>query len=395
MLELTFFSFAMTHDPKDKNTLHVGSPNFGDRDVFNKYVDEIFERRWFTNSGVVEQEFEQRLCEYLGVKHCIPVCNATIGLQLCCHALELTGEVIVPSFTFVATPHAVKWEGLTPVFADVDLRSHTVCPESVESLINEKTSAIIGVHVWGHPCDTNRLDQIARRHGLQLVYDAAHAFGCSHQGKMIGNFGRCEVFSFHATKFFNTFEGGAIATNDDELAEKIRLMKNFGFDGAGQVVHLGTNAKMTEIAAAMGISVFAKLDEILQANKSNYDLYRELFGSVAGINMFTYEHLEGPNWQYIVIEIDEARFGASRDQVFEHLRGQNIFAKRYFHPGCHQMEPYRTIDPRMVDRLASTNELCNRVLCLPNGTAITTKDVGIVFDAIRSLSTNSGSKIKT
>ena len=356
--------------PRAERVLHVGAPNLGNRAVFDQLVNQIFERQWFTNGGIVVQEFESMLCAYLQVKHCIPVCNATVGLQLVCQALELTGEVIVPAFTFVATPHAIQWEGLTPVFADIDLDTHTVCPNSVMSLITERTSAIVGVHVWGNPCDSTRLEKIATAHELELFYDAAHAFACGQAGKMVGNFGRCEVFSFHATKFFNTFEGGAIATNDDELAAKIRLMKNFGFAGMDQVVHLGTNAKMTEICAAMGISMFACLEEILAHNRSNYLLYRNLLDDIPGIRLYSFDHLERTNWQYIVLEIDERVFGKSRDDVFDRLHQNRIRARRYFYPGCHQMEPYKTMlgDRKLV--LPNTEQLCQRVLCLPTGSSI-------------------------
>lgn len=199
------------------------------------------------------------------------------------------------------------------------------------------------------------------------MYDAAHAFGCGHQGRMIGNFGQCEVFSFHATKFFNTFEGGAIATNDDHLAEKLRLMKNFGFAGIDQVVHLGTNAKMAEICAAMGLSVFARLDEILENNRRNYSAYQKLLCDVPGLRFYSYDHLEKINWQYIVVEIDEQSFGCSREQVYEYLMENNVRARRYFYPGCHRMEPYRSLTrPETLD-LPHTEELCRRVLCLPAG----------------------------
>lgn len=364
--------------------LHVGAPNVGDRELFDRLVDGIFERRWFTNSGQLEKEFEAKLCEFLDVKYCIAVCNATVGLQLACHALGLTGEVIVPAFTFVATPHAVEWEGLKPVFADVDLETHTICPRSVESLVSDQTSGILGVHVWGQPCDISALENIARRHDLKLMFDAAHAFGCGHNDKMLGNFGECEVFSFHATKFFNTFEGGAIATNDDELAEKIRLMKNFGFAGQDRVVHLGTNAKMSEISAAMGLSVFASLDDILCHNKTNYLLYKNQLSQLNGVRVFSYDHLSHSNWQYIVLEIDESRFGMSRDQLHKFLESKNVRARRYFYPGCHVMEPYRSRSEVADGQLLRTEALCQRVLCLPTGTAVSTTDVERVCSLIQS-----------
>ncbi len=362
--------------------LHVGSPNPGDRAIFDRLVDQIFQRQWFTNNGELVREFEAMLCDYLGVRHCIPVCNATVGLQLACQALELTGEVIVPAFTFVATPHAVCWERLTPVFADVDATTHTLCPASVESLINERTSAIIGVHVWGNPCDTNSLQQIAARHGIELIYDAAHAFACGHEGQMVGSFGRCEVFSFHATKFFHTFEGGAIATNDDVLAQKIRLMKNFGFAGQDNVIHLGTNAKMTEISAAMGISMFANLQQILEHNRRNYLQYQSVLNQVNGLRMFSLDHLQRTNWQYIVVEVDESQFGQSRDGALEHLRTNGILARRYFYPGCHRMQPYQSMPGDTNSRLENTNRLCERVLCLPTGCAVSADDINRICDVL-------------
>ena len=369
-----------------KKTLHVGSPNIGDMAVFQQLVEEIFERRWFTNSGVVEKEFERQLCEYLSVKHCIPVCNATVGLQLVCHALDLTGEVILPAFTFVATPHAVQWEGLKPVFADVSLDDHTLCPRSVESLINQRTSAILGVHVWGNSCQTEELQAVAEQYNLELFYDSAHAFACRHGENMIGNFGRCEVFSFHATKFFNTFEGGAIATNDDALAEKIRLMKNFGFAGMDKVIHLGTNAKMTEICAAMGISVMAKLQDIINTNQLNHDRYASNLAEKPGVRLLRYDHIQQSNWQYVVVEIEPALFGASRDDVFENLMQNDIRARRYFYPGCHRMEPYLSLQGDVSSRLPNTEQLCQTVLCLPNGSAVDESDVDRVCELL--LSTN-------
>ncbi len=375
---------AYRPDPAHQKTLHVGGPNIGDRKMFDRIVDEIFERRWFTNDGQVVQEFESKLKDYLGVKNIIAVCNATMGLQLVCHALELTGEVILPSFTFVATPHAVRWERLEPVFADVDINDHCISTDSIESVITHKTSAIMGVHLWGNPCNTSAIDAIATRYGLRVIYDAAHAFGCSQNGTMVGNFGDCEVFSFHATKFFNTFEGGAIATNDDELAKKIRLMKNFGFAGMDEVVHLGTNAKMPEVCAAMGLSMFGSIDRIKRTNQINYELYQSFLAPIAGVKLYPLEQLEETNWQYVVVEIDADRFGETRDDVFHRLSRNQVRARRYFYPGCHRMEPYKS-EFRSTDRqLVNTDELCRKVLCLPTGSQVKPADViricGLILD---------------
>ena len=371
-----------SHSTSSK-VLHVGGPNVGQREVFDRYVDQIFESRRFTNGGDVVSEFEQRLCDFLGVKHCVTVCNATIGLQLACHALNLTGEGIVPAFTFVATPHAVKWEGLVPVFADVCRDSHAIDPSHVESLITPNTSAILGVHLWGSPCDTARLQEIATRHHLSLIYDAAHAFGCGRDETLIGNFGDCEVFSFHATKFFNTFEGGAIATNHDGLAAKIRLMKNFGFEAMDRVVHLGTNAKMPEINAAMGLSLFATMGQLLQRNFDNYAMYRRELAGIEGLRLYSFDHLESSNRQYVVVEIDEAILGVSRDTLMRDLHEANVLARRYFFPGCHRMEPYCSQLERRQLTLPNTESLCLSTLCLPTGSQIGKADVRRVCRAIR------------
>ena len=363
--------------------LHVGRPNVGDLALFHELVDGMFERCWFTNNGELVRDLENRLCDYLGVRHCIAVCNATVGLQIACHALGLAGEVIVPAFTFVATVHALQWERLRPVFVDVDPQTHNLDPVKIEPLITDKTSAIVGVHVWGRPCDTGAIDALARSYGLVVLYDAAHALGCRHQGRMIGNFGDCEVFSFHATKFFNTFEGGAIATNDDLLAQRIRLMKNFGFSGMDDVIHLGTNGKMPEVCAAMGLACFARLDEILTANRRNYEAYREGLSEIPGIQMLDWDEMEGTNWQYIVVEIDEQDAGVSRDELCRRLHEEDIRARRYFYPGCHRMEPYRTLYRGEMARLPATDRLCQRVLVLPTGTAVNLRDVERVCSFIR------------
>ena len=368
--------------PKSK-TLHVGGPNVGDRAMFNRLVDEMFDRRWFTNNGQLVQELEAKLAAYLEVKHCIAVCNATVGLQIACHALDLTGEVILPAFTFVATAHALRWVGLTPVFADIDPATHCLDPESVEQRVTERTSAIVGVHVWGQPCDTQALEAVAQRHGLEVVYDAAHAFGCRHLGQPLGNFGRCEVFSFHATKFFNTFEGGAITTNDDALAKKLRLMKNFGFAGVDHVTDLGTNGKMPEICAAMGLANLASIDDFLEVNRANHAAYREGLAGVAGIRVLDFSDVDKSNWQYVVIEVEERFFGRSRDALFEELNSQSIRARRYFFPGCHRMGPYVTECPEQIKRLPCTDQVSSRTLCLPTGTAASLEDVRLVCDLIR------------
>lgn len=261
--------------PAFKQPLHVGRPNMGSREAFLKYAEDIFDRCWFSNNGPMVQEFERRVADYLGVKHCIAMCNGTMALEIAIRALGLKGEVIVPSYTFIATAHALHWQAITPVFADIDPATHTLDPDAVRRMITPRTTGIIGVHLWGRAAPVEELQDIADEHGIKLMFDAAQAFGCTYKGKTIGNWGACEVFSFHATKFFNTFEGGAVVTNDDELAETMRMKGNFGFAGMDNVICSGTNGKMTEICAAMGLVNLDAIDSVIETNRQNYQAYRE------------------------------------------------------------------------------------------------------------------------
>jgi dTDP-4-amino-4,6-dideoxygalactose transaminase len=350
--------------------LHVGRPNVGDPQSLLNRVKDLLNRKWLTNDGPLVQEFEQRICGLIGVKHCIAVCNATIGLEIVIKALDLSDEVIVPSFTFVATAHALRWLGINPVFCDLDAKTHNIDPLRVADLITNRTSGIIAVHVWGRPCDVGALTDLARHHNLKLIFDAAHAFGCSYKGRMIGSFGTAELFSFHATKFLNTFEGGAIVTNNDKLAAKIRLMRNFGFAGLDTVTSLGTNGKMSEASAAMGLTSLESFDGFIEANRRNYQLYNQQLARIPGISLSLYQEGEKCNYQYVVLEIDEAVTGISRDMVDEVLWAENVLTRRYFYPGCHLMEPYRTEEPEAGLRLPQTERLAKMVLCLPTGSAI-------------------------
>jgi dTDP-4-amino-4,6-dideoxygalactose transaminase len=369
--------------PAFAERLHVGRPNFGARQQLLERIDEIIERRWFTNGGPYVKELEEKLARFLGVKHCIAMCNATIALEIAIKALGLKGEVIVPSFTFIATAHALQWQEITPVFCDIDPHTHNLDPHRVEELITPRTTGIIGVHLWGRPCDVEALGEIARRHRLALLFDAAHAFACTYRDRMIGSFGDAEVFSFHATKFFNTFEGGAVTTGDDELAAKIRLMKNFGFAGYDNVVYVGTNGKMNEVCAAMGLTSLESLDDFITVNRRNYDLYRQGLRDLPGVEVIDYDDAEKNNYQYVVLEIDEAATRLSRDDLLNILWAENVIARRYFYPGCHRAQPYRTLYPDAGANLRATEELAKRVLLLPNGNAIGEPEIRGICDVVR------------
>ncbi len=369
--------------PAFAEAVHVGRPNIGDRERFFARLNDILDRRWLTNHGKYVIELEQRIADLVGVRNCILVSNGTVGLELLIRALELRGEVIVPAFTFVATAHALQWQEITPVFADIDSDTHCIDPASVEAMITPRTSGIIGVHVWGRPCAIEALTALAGRHKLKLLFDAAHAFGCSHGGRMIGSFGEAEVFSFHATKLMNTFEGGAIVTDNDRLAEKLRLMHNFGFAGYDNVIYVGTNGKMSEVCAAMGLTNLESLDEVISVNLRNYRAYGQHLAGMRGLTLALYDEQHRSNYQYVVVTVGEEA-ALTRDELIEVLHAENIIARRYFYPGVHRMEPYRSCFPHAHLLLPRTERLSGQVLVLPTGTAISEQDIARICGVMRT-----------
>jgi len=365
--------------------LFVGRPNIGNRGDFLSRVDDILDRRWLSNNGKYVQQLESKIAEMLGVRNCVAMCNATVGLEIAIRALGLSGEVILPSFTFIATAHALKWQQITPVFCDIDPQTHNLDPAKVEALITPRTTAIMGVHLWGRGCEVAALQDIATRHGLKLLFDAAHAFGCSHNGRMIGGFGDAEVFSFHATKFINTLEGGVVTTNDDALALRMRQMKNFGFTGYDHVDSIGTNGKMSEISAAMGLTNLESMEEFIAINRSHHQRYQKLLGGVPGLSVMPYNEGEQCNYQYVVVDVEAGTAGISRDDLVNRLHHMGIIARRYFYPGCHRMEPYLTLNPDSGQKLPETEKLSERLFCLPTGSTLTADDVERVSQLIHEV----------
>jgi len=344
----------------------------------------MLDARWFTNGGPLVQEFERTVAAHLGVKHCVATCNGTAALMLAIRGLGLQGEVIVPSFTFVATAHALQWQQTAPIFADIDPATCNMDPAGVEQLITPRTTGIIGVHLWGRPCDVTTLQEIATRRGLKLLFDASHAFACTYHGEMVGSFGDAEVFSFHATKFLSCFEGGAVVTNNDDLAAKLRLMRNFGFTGYDTVEYIGMNAKMTEVCAAMGLTGLESIDEFISINRDNYLAYAGLLAPIHGVRVLPYDACEQHNYQYVVIEVDPATCPLNRDELLRVLHTDGILARRYFYPGCHRMEPYRSLYPDAGARLPHTERLSGQVIALPTGSAVGPGEINVVANTIRS-----------
>jgi dTDP-4-amino-4,6-dideoxygalactose transaminase len=371
--------------PEFTEPLHVGRPNQGDKASFLKRAEAILERNWLSNDGPEVRQFEQAICDYTGADYAVAMCNATIALEIAIRAVGLSGEVIVPSFTFVATAHALQWQEITPVFADVAENSHNVDPAAVENMITPRTTGILATHVWGIPCQVEALQEVADRFGLTLLFDAAHAFGAEHHGQMIGNFGRAEVFSFHATKVLNSFEGGAIVTNDGDLASSARFMRNFGFSGVDHVGSVGTNGKMTEIAAAMGLTSLEAFSTFKARGKSNFNAYRDELRSIPGLSVLDQLGDDGRNYHYIVVEVDETETGLSRDELCKALWLENVLARRYFYPGVHQMEPYRSLFPHAKLLLPRTERLTSRVMTLPNGMSIDVDDIKRIGALIATL----------
>lgn len=359
----------------------VGRPNLGDPRQFFGRMQDVLERRWLTNHGELTQEFERRLAEQIETRHVVAVCNATVGLQIALRAAGVAGSVIVPAFTFVATAHAASWMGLRPILCDVAPGTYHLDPDRVAAAIAPDTTAILAVHTWGEPCHVDELSRLARRHGLRLLFDAAHAFGCSYRGRPIGGNGLAEVFSFHATKFLNSFEGGAIATDDDELAERARQMRDFGFNEADEVVDIGTNGKLCEAAAAMGLTNLECFEEFVAVNQSNYHAYRAGLRDIAGLTLMEYRDQEARNYQYVVLDVDARRFGIDRDQLWRLLASENVHARRYFYPGVHRAQPYvAQADP---SQFPNTERLCSSTLTLPTGTGVDAAQIEAICRLLR------------
>lgn len=355
--------------------LHVGIPNIGDKHRLFERIEDILNRRVLTNRGPMVREFEERIADYVGVRHCISMSNGTVALEIVTRALGLANEVITPSMTFVATAHALQWQQITPVFCDIRPGGYHMDPARIKGLVTPRTTGILPVNLWGHPCDIDTTLSVAGKYGLPVVFDSAHAFGCSYRGKMIGGFGSAEVFSFHATKFINSFEGGAVVTDNDELAEKVRLMQNFGFEGRERVGHVGINGKMTEVEAAMGLTSLEAMDQFVEHNRQNYQAYQEGLQGISGVELVDYDERERCNYQYIVMEIDERIASVTCEELLEVIIAENVDARRYFYPGCHRMEPYRSYFPNAGMLLENTEKLLDKVLTLPTGTAISVDEI--------------------
>ena len=380
-------------NPEFSEKLFVGTPNVVSRERFFELAGEAFDRRWFSNFGPISERFSEKICQITGAKYCLLVCNATIGLELLFRGLDLEGEVILPSFTFVATAHSLRAVGLTPVFCDVNEGDHTLSPACVRPLITNKTAAILGVHLWGNLCAGSELEALASEKNIPLLLDSAHALGCRSVTNNLADFGLAQVLSFHATKFVNSFEGGAILTHSKDLYDRLRLMSNFGFAGYDDVRAWGTNAKMNEMSAAMGLASTEGIEYLIALNKQNYEDYRHHLADVAGIKLLKVGmNGDSTNYQYVVALVDEEVLGISRDQLMEVLWAENVIARRYFYPGCHRMQPYIRESSNASFRLPVTESLCEKVLILPSGSAVGKAEIEGIAQIVRTASDRAFSK---
>lgn len=353
---------------------------------YEEYVEEIkpiFDNYWLTNMGPIHEKLQVRLLEYLGVPQISLFSNGHLALEIAIHALGLHkdgGEVITTPFTFVSTANAIVRNGLKPVFCDIKEDDYTIDPAKIEALITDKTVAILPVHVYGNVCDVEAIKQIARKYGLKVIYDAAHAFGVKYKGIGIGNFGDASMFSFHATKVFNTIEGGAIAFRDASLAKMLHDYKNFGLDEQGDVYSFAGNAKMDEFRAAMGLCNLRYVDESIQDRKKVYERYMERLANIKGIKVnVTKENVEH-NFSYFPVCFDKDVFGKSRDEVLFSLKEKDIFGRKYFYPVINEMRAYR--ETYGVNSTPIAKNISSNILCLPLFEGLGTDNVDKICNAV-------------
>ena len=342
---------------------------------FNEYLKQIWESKWLTNNGPFHQQLEHAMCDYLGVKYISLFSNGTLALITALQALKITGEVITTPYSFVATTHALWWNNIKPVFVDIEPRRFTLDPEKIEAAITPKTTAILPVHVYGLPCYIEEIEEIARRRGLRVIYDAAHTFGAKYKGQSIVSFGDLAILSFHATKVFNTFEGGAIVCHSAEMKHHIDNLKNFGFRGETVIEEPGINAKMNEVQAAMGLLQLKYIDQNIEKRKQVADLYRKELAHIEGIRFLSDLPEVKHNYAYFPILVDETKYGKSRDELYEELKKHNIFGRRYFYPLISQFPTYRGLESAQQGKMPVAEKTASEVICLPIYPELPTEDV--------------------
>jgi len=379
----------------DKDIIKVTSPLLPDLGAFNEYLKQIWDKQWITNNGEFHHQLEKALAEYLGVPYISLFTNGTLPLITALQALRITGEVITTPYSFVATTHALWWNGIKPVFVDIDPKTGNLDPNKVEAAITPRTTAILPVHVYGNPCDVDVIQDIADKYGLRVIYDAAHAFGVkvdSRHSKMLSksegdyvsvlNAGDLSTLSFHATKVFNTVEGGAMVMHDAKMKQRIDYLKNFGFANETTVVGPGINSKMDEIRSAYGLLNLKQVDKAIAARRHAAVRYREALKDVEGITFFDEMPGVQHNYSYFPIFVDEKKYGMSRDELYFKMRDRNVWGRRYFYPLISEFSTYRGLESAAPDNLPNAHKMADTVICLPMHHQLSDEDVQRVIECI-------------
>lgn len=366
----------------EKKQITVTSPLMPSLDEFNVYLKDIWERKWITNNGHYHKELEKALCEYLGVPFISLFTNGTLPLITALQALRITGEVITTPYSFVATTHSLWWNGIKPVFVDVDPITGNLDPDKIEAAITPRTTAIMPVHVYGNPCDTKRIQEIADKYGLKVIYDAAHAFGVNVDGESVLNAGDMSTLSFHATKVYNTVEGGALIMHDEKTKKRIDYLKNFGFAGETEVVAPGINSKMDEMRAAYGLLNLRQVDDAIEARHQVAVRYREVLKDVEGISFF--DDIQGVrhNYAYFPIFVDAEKYGMSRDELYFKMKADNVLGRRYFYPLISTFSTYRGLESAAPENLPNAHKMADDVICLPMHHGLSEEDINSVLELI-------------
>ena len=367
----------------EKKNITVTSPLLPSLDEFNDMLKDIWASKWITNNGSFHRQLENALCEYLGVPYISLFTNGTLPLITALQALRISGEVITTPYSFVATTHSLWWNGIKPEFVDIDPATGNIDPDKIEAAITPKTTAIMPVHVYGKPCDTKRIQDIADKYGLKVIYDAAHAFGVKVDGESILNAGDMSTLSFHATKVYNTIEGGALVMHDEQTKKRIDYLKNFGFAGETEVVAPGINSKMDEVRAAYGLLNLKQVDASIEARHQVAIRYREALRNVEGITFF--DDMQGVthNYSYFPTFVEAVKYGMTRDELYFKMKEQNVLGRRYFYPLISTFSTYRGLPSANPENLPQAHKMANSVICLPMHHELSKEDVERVIKIIR------------
>ena len=369
---------------KNKKQITVTSPLLPPLEEFMPYLQDIWSRKWLTNNGYYHQELEKALCNYLRVKYISLFTNGTLPLMTALQALRITGEVITTPYSFVATTHSLWWNGIKPVFVDIDPQTCNLAPEKIEAAITPRTIAIMPVHCYGHPCDVLKIEGIANRYGLKVIYDAAHAFGVEIGGKSVLEYGDMSTLSFHATKVYNTIEGGALICQDVETKKRIDYLKNFGFADEVTVVAPGINGKLDEIRAVYGLLNLKKVDDAIASRKKIVELYCEGLKDIAGVSFMVYNENVKHNYAYFPIFVDKEQYGISRDELYYKMQEKNIFGRRYFYPLISTFSTYKGLESAKPENLPIASKIADSVICLPIYAGLESEAVEFICELIKN-----------